>query len=91
MTSTGRRAIFLIALAVVVVLALPARKAIDYKDDDEHGKPRDFPESRSWSSSCSGEESNHRGRGNPSLDGASPSPPPGGRAKIALLDLATVF
>jgi hypothetical protein len=53
-TSTGRRWSFLIVLVVVVVLALPANKAIDDEsDDDEHGKTLESPGSCSWSSSSS--------------------------------------
>jgi hypothetical protein len=60
-TRTVRGGIFLI----VLVLALPARKAIDHDHDDDEGNPvRTEPH---------------------------PALPPGGRAKIALLDRVSVF
>jgi hypothetical protein len=43
MTITVRRWSFLIVLVVVVVLGLPAGKQSTTKDDDDHGKTREFP------------------------------------------------
>jgi hypothetical protein len=50
-------------LVVVVVLGLPARKAID--DDDENGKTREFadrPRGGRRPRSAGGEENEHEGR-----------------------------